>query len=110
MNTKWIVGVALIAAVAFPMSVWAHEGHAHKVMGTVSAVTAKQLDVKATDGKTVMIALDAKTIYQHGKAKVDAKMLKVGDRVVVDAVQEEGAKMMIATTVQMAAAPAAAKK
>lgn len=110
MNTKWSVGVALIAALAFPMSAWAHGGHAHKVMGTVSAVTAKQLDVKTTDGKTVMIALDAKTIYRQGKAKVDAKVLKVGDRVVVEAVQEEGAKMMSATTVQMAAVPAAAKK
>lgn len=77
----------------------AHEGHAHKVRGTVSAITAKQLEVKTPDGKTVAIALDAKTVYRHGKAKADLQTLKVGERVVVDAVQEEGAKAMTATPV-----------
>lgn len=111
MSGKWIAGVALIAALAVPVASWAHEGHAHKVMGTISAVTDKQLEVKGTDGKTVVIALDAKTVYQLGKAKADSKILKVGERVVVEAEQAQGAKIMTAKTVQMAAAtttPAAA--
>lgn len=109
MSRTWIVGIALIAALALPVVGWAHEGHAHKVMGTISAVTDTQLEVKGTDGKTVVIALDAKTVYRHGKAKADAKMLKVGERVVVEAEQAEGAKVMTAKTVQMAAAtPASA--
>lgn len=106
MGKKWLACVGLVALLAVPVVGWAHEGHAHKVMGTISAVTDSQLEVKGTDGKTVVIALDAKTVYRHGKAKADVKMLKVGDRVVVEAEQAQGAKVMTAKTVQMAAAPA----
>ena len=104
MNRMWISGVALVAALAVPALSWAHTGHAHKVMGTVSAVTASQLEVKGTDGKIVVIALDGKTIYQQGKTKADVKMLRVGQRVVVEAEQAAGAKVMTAKTVQTAAA------
>jgi hypothetical protein len=105
MSKKWIVGVGLVALLALPVVGWAHGGHAHKVMGTISAATDTQVDVKGTDGKTVVIALDAKTVYRQGKAKADVKMLKVGERVVVEAEQAEGAKVMTAKTVQIAAAP-----
>lgn len=104
MTRRWIVGVALLGVLALPVVGLAHEGHAHKVMGTISAVTDSQIEIKATDGKTVVIALDAKTVYRHGKAKADVKMLKVGERVVVEAVQAKDAKVMTAKTVQMAAA------
>jgi hypothetical protein len=77
-------------------------------MGTVSAVNASQIEVKTTDGKTVAVAVDAKTVYKHGTAKADAKMLKVGERVVIDALQAEGAKVATAQTVTMAAAAPAA--
>jgi hypothetical protein len=110
MNKTWIVVPAVVVALSAPSIMRAHGGHVHKVMGTVAAVTDKQVDVKTTDGKTVTIALDAKTVYRHGKAKADAKILKIGERVVVDAIQAEGAKTMTATTVQMAAATAAAKR
>jgi NADPH-dependent glutamate synthase beta subunit-like oxidoreductase len=102
--------LAVVVALGSPSAIRAHEGHAHKVLGTVSAVTANQLDVKTTDGKSVAIALDAKTIYRQGKAKADRTILKIGERVVVDAIQPEGAKTMTATTVQMAAPPTAAKR
>ena len=107
MGKRWMVAVGLVALLAVPVVGWAHEGHAHKVMGTISAVADSQLEVKGTDGKTVVIALDAKTVYRQGKAKADAKMLKVGDRVVVEAEQAKGAKVMTAKTVQIGAAPAA---
>lgn len=110
MTKKWIVGLALVAGLALPAGVRAHGGHTHKVMGTVSAVHDKHLEVKTTDGKTVAIALDAKTVYQHGKAKADTKMLKVGERVVVEATEDEKTKTMTATRVQMAAATATASK
>lgn len=109
MNRKLVVAaVALVAALAIPSLTWGHGGHVHKVMGTVSAVSAVQLQVKATDGKTVTVALDAKTVYRRGKAKADVKMLTVGDRVVIEATEDEAAKTMTAKTVQMAAPPAAA--
>lgn len=110
MLRKLMASVTVMAALALPAVSWAHGGHAHKVMGTIAAVTANQLDVKATDGKTVTIALDAKTVYLQGKTKVDAKMLKVGERIVVEAEQPAGAKVMTAKTVQMARTTAAAAK
>lgn len=102
MNRMWIAGVALIVAFAFPSVMLAHEGHAHRVMGTVSAITATQLDIRTGDGTMVVVALDAKTVYQSGKTKVDAKLLKVGGRVVVSALLAEGAKIATAQTVQLA--------
>lgn len=103
MSRTWIVGVALMALLAVPAVSRAHEGHAHKVMGTVSAVSERQVEIKTTDGKTVTIALDAKTVYRQGKAKADAGVLKVGERVVVEAEQPKGATVMTARTVQIAA-------
>lgn len=102
MTRTWIAGIALVVALAFPAVMLAHEGHPHRVMGTVSAITANQIDVKTADGKTVTIVLDQKTVYQSGKTKIDAKMVKVGERVVVSALQAEGAKTMTAQTVQLA--------
>jgi hypothetical protein len=38
MNKKWIIAVAIVGALIVPTVARAHEGHAHKVMGTVSSV------------------------------------------------------------------------
>ena len=108
MKANWIVASALALVLAVPVIGWAHGGHAHKVMGTVSAITPSQIDVKTTDGKTVMVMVNAKTVYKHGKAKADAKMLKIGERVVIEALQEQGAKVATAQTVTMAAASTSA--
>ncbi|MBI4888668.1 MAG: hypothetical protein HY824_16340 [Acidobacteria bacterium] len=111
MNGRWMAGVALVAALAMPSPGWAHEGHAHKVMGTVSSVDGPHLMVKTTDGKTVMVMLDAKTKITQGKAKLDAAALKVGDRVVAEGAEEK--EMIMATSLQVGAVPApvaAAKK
>ena len=100
---NWILGAALVAALAVPAALHAHAGHSHKVMGTVTAVTATQVELKDTEGKTVVITLDAKTIYRSGKVKADPTGLKVGTRVVVEAEEAASAKLMKATVVQMAA-------
>ena len=108
MKRNWIVTGALALLLAGSTVSWAHTGHAHTVMGTVSAVTPSQIEVTTTDGKTVFVAVNAKTVYKHGKAKADAKMLKIGERVVIEALQEQGAKVATAQTVTMAAASTAA--
>lgn len=108
---RWTVCLALMVVLVMPAAAWAHEGHAHKVLGTIAAVSDTQLDVKTTDGKTVAIVLDAKTVYRQGKVRTDAKMLKPGERVVVEAEQAAGAKLMTAKTVTMAApTPVTARK
>ena len=100
--------VALVAALAVPSLVLAHEGHAHKIMGTVSSIDGNHLMVKTTDGKAVTVMLDAKTTITQGKAKVDASALKVGDRVVATGAEDKG--MIHAATLQVGTAPAVAAK
>lgn len=111
MTKKCLFGVVLATMLFIPVTAWAHEGHAHKVLGTIAAVSDTQLDVKTTDGKTVAIVLDAKTVYRQGKVRTDAKMLKLGERVVIEAEQAAGAKLMTAKTVTMAVpTPVTARK
>ena len=106
---KWLIAGWLLAVVlVVPAVAVAHEGHAHKVMGTIASVDGKNLMVKTTDGKTVMVMLDAKTKITQGKNKVDVSALKVGDRVVAEGPEEK--EMIMATTVQLGTAPAAAAK
>src|SRR5262245_52108028 len=101
MRMKWMVGLALAVALLVPASARAHEGHAHKVMGTVSSVDGMNLMVKTTDGKTMMVMMDAKTKVTQGKAKVAASTIKVGDRLVAEGAEANG--MLTATTVQLGA-------
>jgi hypothetical protein len=107
MKRKWLVGVVLVTALAIPAAGWAHTGHAHKYMGTVTTVSATHLEVKTTDGKTVKVVLNAKTALARGKQKVDVAALKAGERVVVEVPNE---KDMIASKVTLPALRAAATK
>ena len=103
--------VALLAlALLVPAAAMAHTGHVHKVMGTVSAVSSTQLEVKTTDGKTAVVVLNEKTVYEQGTAKTGLTALKVGDRVVVEGTQATGAKNVTAQKVRIGTAPVTAKK
>lgn len=106
MNKKWITAVAIAGALIVPRVARAHEGHAHKVMGTVSSVERNQVMVK-TAGKTVMVMLDAKTAITRGKTKLDTAAVKVGDRVVAEGIEEKG--MIMAKTVKLGEAAAVKK-
>lgn len=96
MKRSTVAGLLLIAGL-MPGFLLAHEGH--KVMGTVTAIDANQMEVKDKDGKTVSIALTPTTKYLRPAANSGARPqpasladVKVGQRVVV-AVTEEGEKM-----------------
>ena len=101
MNTKWIAGAALVAILALPAVGLAHEGHPHRFLGTVSAVQEGKLEVKTTDGKTAVFTLDAKTVVQQGRTKVDATAIKAGERIVVSALPVAAGKVMTAINVQL---------
>ena len=98
---KWMIIALLTGVLALPSAVFAHEGHVHKVMGTISARQDNRVELKTPEGKTVTVTLSRKTTYARGKEKVDATALKVGDRVVVEVASE---KEMIATSVTLPAA------
>jgi hypothetical protein len=78
------------------------------VMGNITKVDGMNLMVKGADGKEIMVMMDAKTKVTEGATKLDAKTLKVGDRVVASGPESQG--MISAETVKLAAAPAAAAK
>lgn len=83
--------VVVLAAVVMTPWVLAHEGHAHKVMGTVSVIHENHLEVKGTDAKTSTFTLNEKTKILKGETVVKAADIKEGDRVVVTAAEEKGA-------------------
>jgi hypothetical protein len=103
MTKTWICGSILAVALVMPAITVAHQGHPHQFMGTISSFNDTELQVRTTDGKTVVFTLGAKTVYQRAKVKVDAKSLKAGERVVVSALEVPAGKVMTAQTVQLAA-------
>ncbi len=107
MNRHVIMAAALVAALAASPLAVAHEGHAHKVMGTVAALHENHLEVKAADGKTTAVTLDDKTKILRGKTKAATQDIKPGERVVVTAMERKGADgkvEMLATEVRLAEA------
>ena len=108
MNKKWFVGAILTAALAVPAFGWAHEGEKHTVMGTISSIDGTNVMVKAANGKTVMVMIDAKTKITKGTTKLETSALKVGDRVVAAGLEQK--EMIMAETVKVGAAPTATAK
>lgn len=107
--TRWILSLsvaAVLAAAAAPAAL-AHDGHDHKIMGTVSAIHENHLEVLATDGKTSKITLNQKTKIVRGKAPLKPVDVKVGDRVVVNV--GNGKEPLIAKQVELGVAAAAGK-
>ena len=79
--------IAIAAALTLLLgagAAWAHDGHTHTVMGTVTSVQPQRLEVKTTDGKTVAIVLNDKTTVARGVEKLTPADLAAGQRVVVD--------------------------
>lgn len=113
MSKRFVVGAALVAALAIPAYARAHAGHAHKVMGTVAMRHENHLEVKAADGKTSTIALNEKTTILRGKAKVNIDEIKPGERVVVTATEtkgKDGKATLVATEIRLGSANATASK
>ena len=73
------IGVVVICA-SGPL---AHDGHIHKVMGTVTARDARHLEVKTPSGENLSIAITPKTTATRNKRRVPLSEVQVGRRVVV---------------------------
>ncbi len=108
MNKRWFVGAVLTAALAVPAFGWAHDGEKHTVMGTISSIDGTNVMVKAANGKTVMVMMDAKTKITKGTTKLETSALKVGDRVVAAGLEQK--EMVVAETVKIGVAPTTAAK
>lgn len=78
------LGAVLVALLPLVAAVEAHDGHAHLIMGTVTARGDKDVKVKTPSGEVLTIAITDKTAVLRGKQKVKIAEVVVGRRVVVD--------------------------
>ena len=90
---KWMTVLMVCSTLLVPAIARAHEGHMHNALGTVARIELPHVNLKTTDGKTLMVMLDKETTVTRGKAKVDASALKVGERVSVDYMEDKGMNM-----------------
>lgn len=102
MTINRVAALVLATVLLLPVAALAHEGHMHKVLGTVASVQGQHVMVKTTDGKEVTVMLDNKTTVTRGTTKLDASAIKVGERLSVDYMEEKG--MMMAHAVKLGAA------
>jgi hypothetical protein len=85
----------------------AHEGHEHKVMGTVTMAAADHVMLKDREGKDVTVKVTKDTKVES-KPAMKVEEIKVGTRVVVTATEEKD-KSLTAKSIEVGAAPAQAK-
>ena len=107
MKTRAVVALFALAMV-LPVFALAHEGHAHHMTGTVTAIHAdlNQIEIKDTAGKASSFYVTDATKYTQGTKTMSLGDLKPGMRVVADATMQ--GEKMIATSVRVGTAAAAA--
>ena len=98
--------VTILALALLPTIVSAHGGEEH-VRGTVTKISDTSLTVKTPAGKTVEVGFDAKTTYARAKLPIQKTDVKVGDRIVIHAVEVN--EKLVAHTVELGGATTAAK-
>jgi hypothetical protein len=107
-NMKRIAIALLVSLMSFGAA-FAHEGFEH-VRGTVTQITETSLTVQTSAKQTKTVTLQKDTTFVKSGATAALKDLKVGDRVVVEAVMK--GQEIIGKTVKFgsSAAKAPAKK
>lgn len=106
---KKLITLALFLAASTSLTTFAHEGHAHKVMGTVVSITPAQIEVTNMDGKKEALVLTKETVFKKDKAVVAAKDVAIGTRVVLSVVEKDGKKSVSEVAIGVAAPVAAPK-
>jgi hypothetical protein len=104
-TTRLKIHIALttiLALALLPAILSAHGGEEH-VIGTVTKVSDTSVTVKATTGKIVEVGFDAKmTTYARAKLPTQKSDVKVGDRIVIHAMEVN--EKLVAHTVELGAA------
>jgi hypothetical protein len=82
---KPIAIIAIVALAAGAASLSAHEHF--RIVGTITKLSATEMDVKNKESKTYTVDLTKKTVVKREKDKTELGLsaLKVGQSVVVDA-------------------------
>ena len=104
---KTYVAILAIASLALlPTIARAHGGEEH-VIGAVTKISGTAVTVKTKAGKTVEVAFDPKTTYTRAKQPIQKTDIKVGDRIVIHAMEMN--EKLVAHTVEIGTAKQAAK-
>ena len=109
MMKRWSVLVLALAVLTLGTGarLFAHEGHEHKVMGTVTMAAADHVMLKDKDGKDVMVKVNKDTKVK-AKPAMKVEEIKAGTRIVVTAVEEKD-ESMTAKSIEVGAASAVTK-
>lgn len=103
---RWALAIGICAALAAQLM--AHEGHEHRVMGTVTKAEKSRIEVQTTEGKTVGILLDHDTKYYREQTPAGAEDVKVGTRVVITTIEKQNG-MILAKKVSLGTSPSKAE-
>jgi hypothetical protein len=104
MTIRYAAVFLVVLALGSSVRLWAHQGHDHKVMGTVTMAAADHIMVKDTDGKDVIVKVTKDTRVK-AKPAIKVEAIKVGTRVVVTAAEQKD-KTMVAKIIELGAVPA----
>ena len=96
-----------VLAIGAGVRVVAHDGHDHKVMGTVTMAAADHVMLKDKDGKDVTVHVTKDTKVKS-KPAMKVEEIKVGTRVVITATMHKD-KTLKAKMIQVGAVPAATR-
>ena len=93
------VTIAALAVMLGSAVAYAHNGVEH-LMGTVTALTDSSITVDTVKHTSVTVLIDPATKFSKDGAEASRKDLKVGDRVAIDA-KENNDKKLVGVTVKL---------
>jgi hypothetical protein len=101
MTKRLLAGMwVALAVVLFSGSAFAHPGHEHKVMGTVTMAAADHVMLKDTDGKDSTVVINKDTKFLRAKKAMKPADMKVGMRIVITAVTDAADDNSIAKVIE----------
>jgi hypothetical protein len=92
-------GILLLASLLLPPTVSAKESELLHVLGIVTAVDAKHIEVKTAKGPVVSVLLGKQVKFKNKSNTKSIDLPMVGDRVIIEAAKDEKTKKVTATVV-----------
>ena len=107
--TRRLMLAVMTALVVLPLPTLAHEGHDHKVLGTVTMAAADHVMLQDTNKKEVTVYLTRHTKILRDKKPAKVEDIKKGLRVVITArtVKENNVEKLIAKLIELGVAETA---
>lgn len=106
--TRRLMLAAFAMALVFPRLGLTHEGHDHKVLGTVTMAAADHVMLKDTKNKDVTVFLTKDTKILRNKKPAKVEDIRNGLRVVITArtVKENDVEKLVAKQIELGATAA----